>query len=118
MKALFVFIVLIVGFNAQANDGLFDMGCLSWTEVEKVFDLSQISGAEKASLQKAHEEARNNLSVAEAQFYKEGQNPETKALICAIVAEATLGFQTQCLNDAGQEIISATLAEDCLSNRL
>ena len=126
MKTLLVVLIIFMGCGASAKANLpidpnqFNVSCLSWSDVTSNYDLSQISDEEKARLQSAHKNLRRYLSKANSRFAKadEAKNVESKIMICAMVDEATEGFQYSCPGDDGQEMVSEKLVEACLKLRI
>lgn len=126
LKTLILSLVLVVGFKAQAvgnphpTNDKFDLGCMNWEEVKTQYDLSQLSARDLTTLRFSHRNARRYLVNATQRFASAERmdQVETKLLICAIVDEATYGFQYDCINDQGQEMVSQELIQSCLDLRL
>ncbi len=123
MKLIVIVLVLLVNFSAHAIDrsrDSFDLGCLSWEQVRETFDLSQISADQRNVVRAAHTNARRYLIKANSNFsaFRQSEMVEKSIMLCSFVDEATQGFEYQCLNDSGEELISQELIESCLSMRL
>ncbi len=118
-----LFLSLILNFSgalaSAGNHDTFDLGCLSWEQVNQEYDLSLLNAKDKRNLRASHQSARTYLSNTESiyQILDAEEKRHEQIILCALIEEATWGFEVNCTDDSGEDFFSADLIDTCKSMR-
>ncbi len=122
VKRVFLISLVLQFYGSMASAGNqepFDLGCLSWEQVTQEYDLSLLNTKDKTDLRRSHQAARNYLSNTEHIYHilDEQERRHEQLILCALIEEATWGFEKNCAHDSGEDFFSAELIDTCQSMR-